>query len=188
MNVRPNPRYPRIARALRGDTGLVGPWTGEVFRATAPEWATAEHLLSGLGGIVAAGRWNAAGAFPVIYTSLTPEGALAEALARARHRGIADLSAMPLVVSALRVRLAAVLDLRTDEAADALGVSPDALAREDWRTATVGGRESLSQAVGRAAHAADLEGLIVPGVTAANLLVLPDHISRASSLRIVRHR
>jgi RES domain-containing protein len=165
---------------------LARPWTEDVFRATAPEWATAEHLLSGLGGIVAAGRWNAMGAFRVIYASLTPEGALAEALARARHRGIADSSAMPLVVSALRVRLAAVLDLRTEEAGDALAVSPDALAREDWRAAAAGGRESLSQAVGRAAHAAGLAGMIVPGVAAANLLILPDHAARLGSLRTVR--
>jgi RES domain-containing protein len=172
---------------MRGVAGLAGPWTGEVFRATAPEWATAEHLLSGLGGIVAAGRWNAVGAFRVIYTSLTPEGTLAEALARARLRGIADSSAMPLVLSALRVRLTTVLDLRTDEAGDALAVSPDALAREDWRVVMAGGRESLSQAVGRAAHAAGLQGMIVPGVTAPNLLLLPDHIARAGSLRIVGH-
>jgi RES domain-containing protein len=165
---------------------LARPWTDEVFRATAPEWATAEHLLSGLGGIMAAGRWNAMGAFRVIYASLTPEGALAEALARARHRGIADSHAMPLVVSALRVRLAVVLDLRTEEAANALAVSPGALAREDWRVATAGGRESLSQAVGRAAHAAHLEGMIVPGVAAANLLILPDHAARPGSLHVVR--
>jgi RES domain-containing protein len=165
---------------------LARPWTDEVFRATAPEWATAEHLLSGLGGIVAAGRWNAAGAFRVIYASLTPEGALAEALARARHRGIADSSAMPLVISALRVRLAAVLDLRTDEAGDALAIPPGLLAREDWRAVTAGGRESLSQAVGRAAHAAGLEGMIVLGATAANLLILPDHVARPGSLRIAR--
>jgi len=165
---------------------LARPMAEDVFRATAPEWATAEHLLSGLGGIVAAGRWNGMGAFRVIYASLTPEGALAEALARARHRGIADSSAMPLVVSALRVRLAAVLDLRADEAGAALAVSADALAREDWRAATAGGRESLSQAVGRAAHAAGLEGMIVPGVTAANLLILPDRAARPGSLRVVR--
>ena len=165
---------------------LARPWTDEVFRATAPEWATAEHLLSGLGGIMAAGRWNAMGAFRVIYASLTPEGALAEALARARHRGIADSHAMPLVVSALQVRLAAVLDLRTDEVADALAVSPGVLAREDWREATAGGRESLSQTVGRAAHAAHLEGMIVPGVAAANLLILPDHAARPGSLLIAR--
>jgi RES domain-containing protein len=165
---------------------LARPWNGEVFRATAPEWSTAEHLLSGLGGIVAAGRWNAAGAFRVIYASLTPEGALAEALARARHRGIGDSSAMPLVVSALRVRLAGVLDLRTDEAGEALTVSAGALAGEDWRAATAGGRESLSQAVGRAACAAGLEGMIVPGAAAANLLILPDHVTSAGGLRIVR--
>jgi RES domain-containing protein len=165
---------------------LARPWTDEVFRVTSPEWATAEHLLSGLGGIVAAGRWNAMGAFRVIYASLTPEGALAEALARARHRGIADSHAMPLVVSALRVRLAAVLDLRTDEAGEVLAVSSGALAREDWRAATAGGRESLSQAVGRAAHAAGLEGMIVPGVAAANLLILPDRVARAGSLRLIR--
>ena len=165
---------------------LARPWTDDVFRATAPEWATAEHLLSGLGGIVAAGRWNAMGAFRVIYASLTPEGALAEALARARHRGIADSSAMPLVVSALRVRLAAVLDLRTEEVGDPLAVSSGALAQEDWRAATAGGRESLSQAVGRAAHAAGLEGLIVPGVAVANLLIFPDHTARHGSLRAVR--
>jgi len=101
---------------MRVATVLAGPWTGEVFRAAAPEWATVEHLLSGLGGILAAGRWNALGAFRVIYASLTPEGAIAEALARARHRRIADSSAMPLVLSALRVRLTAVLDLRTEAA------------------------------------------------------------------------
>jgi RES domain-containing protein len=167
-------------------TVLARPWTDEVFRATAPEWATAEHLLSGLGGIMVAGRWNAMGAFRVIYASLTPEGALAEALARARHRGIADSYAMPLVVSGLRVRLAAVLDLRTDEAGNALAISADLLAREDWRVATAGGRESLSQAVGRAAHAAGLEGMIVPGVAAANLLILPDHAARPGSLRIAK--
>ena len=165
---------------------LARPWTDEVFRATSPEWATAEHLLSGLGGIMAAGRWNAMGAFRVVYACLTPEGALAEALARSRHRGIADSHAMPLVVSALRARLATVLDLRTDAAGDALAVSPEALAREDWRVATGGGRESLSQAVGRAAHAAGLEGMIVPGVAAANLLILPDHLARPGSLHVVR--
>lgn len=58
--------------------------------------------------------------------------------------------------------LAAVLDLREIPLANPLPFWVRKGLREDWRALQDAGRESISQAVGRAAFLAGLEGLIVP--------------------------
>ena len=61
------------------------------------------------------------------------------------------------------------------------------LKREDWREENDSGRESLTQAIGRAAHAARIQGLLVPSSQLpkqTNLIVFPDRLAAGSRLEV----
>jgi RES domain len=78
----------------------------------------------------------------------------------------------------LRVRLVAVLDLRPPEATAALGLRP--------RDLGAGARRAC-QAVGDAAHALGLEGLLAPSAAGPGtvLAVFPDQLLGGSSLGLL---
>jgi RES domain-containing protein len=88
-------------------------WKGVVFRAHHPKWAF--DPLSGEGARMYGGRFNALGT-PALYTSLTPEGAWAEA-----QQGFA-FKAQPLTLVAYRIDCADVLDLSTSKACARAGI------------------------------------------------------------------
>jgi RES domain-containing protein len=57
--------------------------------------------------------------------------------------------------------------------------------REDWRAIQERGHESTSQAIGRAAWRAGLEGLIVPSHARpkeSNIVLFPDNLKRGSRI------
>jgi RES domain-containing protein len=82
-------------------------WQGVVFRAHHPKWAY--QPLSGEGAQRFGGRFNPLGT-PALYTSLSPEGAWAEA-----QQGFA-FKAQPMTLCAYRVDCDHVLDLSSREA------------------------------------------------------------------------
>ena len=181
----PHPEFERLAAAVRRLPS--GPWRGVAYRSASPAYAGSRDLLSGEGVRRHGGRWNAAGAFPAVYASLTPETAVAEALAQFRYYGIPDADAMPRVLVALDASLAALADLTDGRTRRVLRVSRRRMRADSWRAAAERGRESLAQAIGRAAYDARLEGLLVPSAAdrkGVNLVVFPERLRPESRLEV----
>jgi len=181
----PHPEFARLAEAVRRLSS--GPWKGIAYRSASPAYAGSRDLLSGEGVRRHGGRWNAAGAFPAVYASLTPETAIAEALGQFRYYGIPDADAMPRVLVALDASLAALADLTAGPARRILRVSRRRMRADSWRAAAERGRESLTQAIGRAAYEAEIEGLLVPSAVdrkGANLVFFPERLRAGSRLTV----
>jgi hypothetical protein len=98
--------------------------------------------------------------------------------------------ALPLVFKAIQVEVERLLDLTDVTVLTALGVTADKLLTEKWWLARLRGEESLTQAVGRAAHAHRIQALRVASAHSAahgyNILLLPDHISSPGGLKVLR--
>jgi RES domain-containing protein len=183
--MRSHPDFPRIARALARVPART--WSGLAYRSVSPAYAGAREVLSGEGVRRYGGRWNAAGSFAAVYASLTPETAVAEALAHSRHYGIPDADALPRVLVALDASLASLADLTDGRARRILRLSRRRLRSEPWRHAADAGREALTQAIGRAAFEAGLEALLVPSAAnrvGANLVVFPERLRPDSRLAV----
>ena len=127
-------------------------------------------MVTGLGSAKMGGRWNPPGSFPTVYASCEPEAAMSESLAAFRYYGWALHDAMPRVFRSLEAHLGRVLDLSRPGEMMHSDCWMDKVRREDWRAVQTAGRESTSQAIGRAAWTAGLEGLLVPSFTAPGLL------------------
>jgi RES domain-containing protein len=177
MRVTPHPEYRRLREALAAVAAAR--WQGVLFRFAAPEYASSGDLLTGQGARVHGGRWNPPGSFAAVYGSLTPEVAMAETFAAARRHGIPDAELTPRVIAAARATLARVVDLTRDEIRGRLGVTAGRMVEEPWAELNGRGEEALTQAIGRAAHALLLEGLIVPSSASPggrNAVLFPDYI------------
>jgi RES domain-containing protein len=170
---------------LANTTALARAMDCVAYRSCAPRYAKEVDLLSGEGSRRHGGRWNPVG-LAMVYASLTPEAAMAEALAHYRYFGIPIENAMPRVFVAISVQLTRVVDLRIASVRRALGIRVSEFAAIDWRREVAVGRVPGTQALGRAADAAGIEGLVVPSAVSKghNLLVLPGRLATGNSLRI----
>jgi len=190
MLVREHSDYPRIASAVKDIAGSAREWTGVIYRSAPPKWSTSTNLLTGAGSFKAGGRFNAAGSFPMVYGSTTPELAMIESLAFQRRAGLPVEHAMPLVFKAISVKVERLLDLTNRDLLAAVGLTQGDLA-EAWWQARSRGEEAITQAVGRATHASRLQALQVPSAHCSdrgtNILLLPDHIEPPSELKVLRH-
>jgi RES domain-containing protein len=164
------------------------PFTGVVYRSSTPKYATESDLITGEGSRRFGGRWNPLG-IAMIYTSLTPETAMAETLARNRYYGIPIEDAMPRTFVAIDVNLRKVLDLRDGVIRRRLQISETKIVTLDWRKELLAGHEPITQRLGRAVHSCNWEGMIVPSAAdmmGHNLLIFPEIIDLDSKL-IVRN-
>jgi RES domain-containing protein len=164
-------------------------WRGELFRSASPRYANKEDIVTGAGSKTAGARWNPPASFNTVYASLEVETALAEALQHFRYHGLAVSKAMPRVIVALEAKVARVVDLRDGDTRRILGVSERRMLDEPWREEQKKGREALTQALGRLAFTADLQGLLVPSAAhkgGANLVLFPANLDPPKSwLRII---
>lgn len=184
----PHPEYDRLARAVRRCLPLAGPWSGDVFRFAAPRWSTAAQLLTGEGAYRHGGRWCPIGVLRVVDASLDPETALAEVLAQYRRFGWAVRDAMPKLSNAVAIRLHRVLDLTAGPVRRRLVLSWDRIVAERWWERQANQEEALTQALGRAAWEAKLEGLLAPSAArrgGVNLVYFPERRLARSSLTII---
>ena len=159
-----------------------------VYRSSLPRYANRQDLLTGVGSRIAGARWNPPGSFPTVYASLDPHTALDEVLAHFRHYGLPIESAMPRVTASIRVRLNKALDFTDGANRSALRVSSRRMLEEPWRDKQAGGKEALTQALGRLAFNLGCEALLVPSAARTNginLILFPDNLSGASSMQIV---
>src|ERR1700675_2190231 len=106
----PSPTLAQLKSRLSQLLSTATPLAGSVYRSTTPEYAKETDLLTGEGSRRFGGRWNPIG-IAVIYASLTPETAMAEALAHSRYFGIPVEDAMPRTFVAIEARLQSVVDL-----------------------------------------------------------------------------
>ena len=162
---------------------------GVVYRACSPEYANTRDLLSGEGALKSGGRWNAPGSFPVVYLAQNIEGAIAESLGVADRYGFDPATRLPMTLVAIDAALERVLDLSDAAVRKALDVTISQMNGCSWRADNGAAIEALTQAIGRAAHEAGLQGILVPSSvkrTFRNINVFPENIGRTGALRIRR--
>ncbi len=133
------------------------------------------------------GRWNPVGV-ATVYASLTPETAMAEALAHHRYYGIPIHAALPRTFVSIEVRLSVVIDLCDGEIRQRLGFSRARMLTHDWREATTKNLVSETQACGGAAALLGWEGMVVPSAAdtaGRNLVIFPQNLSESSRLTVI---
>lgn len=161
--------------------------SGILYRSSAPQYANSSDLLTGEGSRRFGGRWNPIGV-AAVYGSFTPQTAMAETLAFANYYQLPVHVSMPRTFVAIEFDLGAVLDLTTGRNRQSLGISEQRLLECDWRREAERGDVPLTQAVGRSAHQAGLEGILVRSAadpTGRNLVVFVENLHPESSLKVV---
>jgi len=182
-----DPTYEQLLNRFTALGASAVPFDGVVYRSSTPRFARGSDLLTGYGSRLRGGRWNPIGV-ATVYSTLTPETAMAETLAHNRYYGEPIEDSMPKTFVAIRVRLHKVLDLRDAKVRRRLGISLSGLLSIDWRLEQYAGREPITQRVGRGAHALGWEGLIVPSAAdpaGHNLLCFPDCLLTGSGMTIL---
>ena len=111
MNVAAHERFEDLAWTIRRLRKAAMRWSGFAYRSSTVEYANQADILSGMCSRLYGGRWNPPQSFRTVYASLSPEAAMAEALALCRYYCLPLTEAMPRIFVALRVDLKRVLDL-----------------------------------------------------------------------------
>jgi RES domain-containing protein len=190
VTVKEHPEYGRLLDAMKLAAARAHPWSGTIYRSAPPKWSAGRDMLTGFGSMKSGARFNAPGSFAAVYGSTTPELAMIESLAYQRRAGLPVERALPLVFKAVSVEVERLLDLTDAAVLGELSVTADELRTEAWWLARARGEESLTQAVGRAAHACGVQALLVAPAHALthghNVIGLPDHIDPPSRLKVLR--
>lgn len=158
QRLQPHRRFAELRRLLHGHPDWFGPWAGTVFRFQTVAYPAPRDVLSGEGARQHGGRWNPPG-LSALYGSTKDATALQECKANDRYYGVVTKG--PRLLVAIEARLDRVLDLTKPGMRRKLGVTLAGLASEDWRMQLAAGRESVTQAVGRAVVASGGSGLLV---------------------------
>jgi RES domain-containing protein len=176
--------FDAIASCLRNAVDL----DEVIFRSASVQFANAVDFLSGAGAATFGGRWNSRG-IEAAYASLSIQTATNEAYQNILKHGFPAASIRPRVFAGARVRLHALLDLTDVAIRRRLGFTLAELLDEDWLGIQEEGDESWTQAVGRGAHSAGFEGLIVPSSQdrpdGVNVVIFPDRLRRNSKIVIL---
>ena len=189
MKIVLHPSRPIFA-SLLSNLGAHGNVTfdGDVFRFIHPQFSKPAGIVSGIGALHAAGRWNIAGSYRLSYTAVAPETALAEALAHVRYYNLPLSNALPRVLVALHLKASRVLDLTGAGIRRSLKLSLKDIFSCDWRNENMNMRESMTQAWGAVIAKAGLEAVIVPSTADSrgqNLLVFPENLLPGSEYNVV---
>lgn len=158
-------------------------FAGSVYRSHSPRYARAKELFAGKGGRYANGRWMRKSSVHVVYTSLDPETALAEAFSSSRYYRLPLAKALPLVLVSTDVNLHHVLDLTDGATRQRLRLGISKICRTDWRGENHAGREALTQAWGWVIQKAGFEALRVSSAItqkSCNLIIFPDNLHGSS--------
>jgi hypothetical protein len=97
---------------------------------------------------------------------------------------------MPLVFKAISVDVQRCVDLTEAVVLADIGLTLDQIRTETWWLARARGEESLTQAIGRAAHDCGIQSLLAASAHAVdqgiNVIVLPDHLKPPSRVAVLR--
>ena len=182
-----HPLFPALATALGHGRKLLHPWDGTVFRSVELEFARSSKLLDGKGSLKHGARWARARRVSLgepVHGRARRGGGDVQ---RAAYYGWRGELLKPRLRVAVTVKLHRVLDLTSESQARRTGVMLAELLGEDWRKVNDGGKESLSQALGRAAHEAGAEALLAPSAAAGgthNLVVFVENLLPESVVQI----
>ena len=141
----------------------------------------------GQGSFLHGGRWNAPGSFRAVYGSTSDVVAVQESRANAEYAGIPLPFRTPRLLVVVELALRRVLDLRTPDALDRMGVTANELRAEDWRKVQAEGFESFTQSVGRAVFEGGANGLLVPSARVADgvtVVYLPENRGSTDEARV----
>lgn len=129
-------------------------WNGTVYRHTAGR----RDPLSGAGARINGGRWNPKGIFATLYLAEPVTTCLQELDRLAATQGVdaTTLLAVPRRLHTITATNVGILDLRTDDALDQVGLRLDDIHDPDW---------TACQTVGHAAWFLELTGIIAPSAT-----------------------
>lgn len=183
-----HPRFDKLRTALAGvQDDVRRRWSGPIYRCVAPKWARPEHLVSGKGSLKSGSRWMRPGVTPAVYAASSESIALKESRRVVRHFGIKRPRNQPRVMVELEAELERVADLtKLEDHLSWPGI--DELLAENWEALNAAGKETLSQAVGRALHELDFSGLLVPSARdrrGRNLIWFPENLGGSEQVRIV---
>lgn len=158
------------------------------YRVTTLDYPKPKSILLGQGSFLHGGRWNAIGSFRAVYGSTADIVAVAESRATADYARVPFPFTTPRLLVAIEFGLQAVLDLTASAIRKQLGFALAELGKEDWRKEQDAGRESFTQAIGRAVFANGAEGLLtvsarVPG--GVNVVYFPANHRRGSRVRVL---
>ncbi len=168
MTCRPHPAFEKFRSLIAKNAGLLRPWKGAAYRVTTLDYPSAKSILLGQGSFFHGGRWNAIRSFRAVYGSTVDTVAVAESRATADYARVPQPFATPRLLVAIEFSLQLVLDLTSPAVRRRLGLTQDALREEDWRRTQEAGRESFTQAAGRAVFEQKGEGLLVPSARVPN--------------------
>lgn len=188
MEVAAHPRFGQIRKSLRAAPELFQPWKGAAYRATTLEYAKPENILLGRGSFFYGGRWNAIGSFHAVYGSTEDTVAVVESRATADYAHLPLPFRTPRLLVAIELSLQRVIDLTSVEVRQALGLTLEEFQLEDWRKMQDEGRESLTQAIGRAVFAQGGEGLLAPSAripAGVNIAFFPQNQDAASRVKVL---
>jgi RES domain-containing protein len=163
------------------------PFAQVVYRSSTPKYAKETDLLTGEGSRRFGGRWNPIG-IAAVYASLTPEIAMAEALANNRYFRIPIEDAMPRTFVAIEASIETAIDFRSGPVRQRIQVALNRILAVDWRKEVRAGREPITQLIGKAASEVGVEAMIVPSAAnpqGHNLLVFPPNLRPGSTVRVL---
>lgn len=126
-------------------------WSGPAWRHTSP----GRDPLSGIGARLNGGRWNPPGVSTIYLADRRPV-AVSEFVRMSEGQARGVESFLPRWVHELAIQDLPVLDLRTDEALEVVGLDRPTLSDDDW---------GPCQAVGQAADYLGFAGLVAPSAT-----------------------
>ena len=182
--LQPNPRFAEFQKILVAHPEWLQPWKGTFFRFQTIDFPAAKDVLSGDGARVHGGRWNQPG-LATVYGSTTDSAALEECKANDRYYGVQAKA--PRLLVAIEAQLAKLLELTSAGIRRTLGVTLKELAAEDWRKLMQAGKESSTQALGRAAVGSGASGLLVRSAAVSsgiNVAIFP-HVHRDDRMKVV---
>jgi RES domain-containing protein len=131
-------------------------------------WRVVRRGRDPLRGAIASGRWNAIGELDVLYTSLTPEGALAEVGYRLSLEPVWP-SRIDHQIHTLKVVAGRALKIESIDELEKLGVDPSRFSSFEYAS---------TQAIAAAAHFLEFDALVVPSARypVSNLVLFLDRL------------
>lgn len=146
-------------------------------------------MLSGNGSKRSGGRWNPIG-LATIYSSMSPETAMAETLAHVRYYRLPVHRGLPRLFVPLRFKLSKVLDLTDGTVRKRLRLGEHRFLDADWRKYVDAQTQPLTQTVGQAVAAARFEAMIVRSAAdrphGVNLVAFPGNFLSDSEANVLQ--
>jgi RES domain-containing protein len=186
--LREYPHSEQVNSWITGQLPQVRALNGEFYRVAGPRYTTAKDIVSGVGAMISGGRWNPPEIMRAVYLSRHPRTAILEATARLKYHNIPFWKGMPSINVGVQFSLHSVCDLVKAEKQNPLPQSLILMMTEDWHASNDAGQESVTQALGRLACEAGIQGLLVPSKQDSrgmNIVIFPELLTKDCLLEVL---